>query len=113
MEQVVLPKALVDEKRGKDLWIGVKEKHLDEGVAAAPCGGDAFAERQFVDAVEEDGLDGPAGGRRDGDLDGKTDEVGPVEIVNQLDRVGLGRLPVGNQAQPDGVKPGEPLVLSD
>lgn len=110
-KQIVLPDALVDQQGLEDFRIEIEEKGFDQGVAAAFGGGDPLPEGELIDAANEEGIDGPADGGGHLDVDGQPHQVGPVEVVNKLDRVRLGRLLEADQPQPYGVECGEALGL--
>src|SRR5207302_5631002 len=109
-EQVVFANELIRQRRREDVRIGIEEQHLDQRVAAAFRGGDFFAEGELRQVREELRIDGTAHLRRYRYVDRQPQQIGPVEVVHQLDRMRQRRGAVLHQTQTDGVEGGQPLA---
>ena len=112
-KELLFVDALVEQQRGEDSRVGIEEEDFDQRRTAAFGRSDLFAEGELLDASEEESIDRPSHRRRNFHIDGHVDEVRPVEVVDQLDRVGLRRLPVLDQSKADRVEAGETLGLGD
>jgi hypothetical protein len=112
-QQVVFPQPLVDQQRCEHAGMGIEQKDLDQRRAAAARRGHPLAEGELVDAEEKLRIDRPADRGGDLDVDREAEQIEPVEIMNELDGVGLGRLPVRDEPEPDRIESRQPGVLRD
>jgi hypothetical protein len=67
---------------------GSGSKDLDERVAAAIGRRDPFAEGQLLEAKQQLLVEGAPDRCRDTDIDRQPQQIGPVEVVDELEGIG-------------------------
>src|SRR5206468_3932789 len=88
-KQIAFTKQLVDQQGLEHSWIGIEQQGLDERLAATLGGCDPLAERELVDPTHQHVVDGPPNRRWNFDVHRQADQIRPVEVMNELDRVRL------------------------
>jgi Fuc2NAc and GlcNAc transferase len=110
-EKIIFTETLVHEHGLEDLRAWIEQKDLEQRTSTTPGGGDPLAKGELLHPHEELCVDRPSHRSWYLNVDRETDQVEPIEVVHELDRVSLRCLPVSHHSQPDAVEARQPRIL--